>query len=216
MSAEAEVVPPKKKKKKKKRELTFKERWQLFLFSLLEVFYSTKSEEHDERRMAKFAVVAAATGAAFLVLGIMTTAILHTVYRGEEGVSLAEVLRQKALEGKKETVFQNIGYFTIELKRPVAVGTVSTPGAPVVAGITPLAEFNLTVECDGQVPCDFVKNNTDVVKSEVTAVLLPIEREEMLSRDGKDKLKKTLIQRLNSVVPLGQIVNVHFESLRVD
>ena len=57
------------------------------------------------------------------------------------------------------------------------------------------------------------QDNLDQVRNQITNVLLPLERDQLLSREGKKKLKKALIERLNVWLPKGKVDDVFFSKL---
>jgi flagellar basal body-associated protein FliL len=115
---------------------------------------------------------------------------------------------EAASEGAHATSMLDLGAFTIELK-PVA-GQPKKKG-----GFMNMAEVELVIECDSKETHDFIEENLVQVRSQVTDIFLSMDREELLSREGKRKLKKRLIERLNGWIPRGKVQNAFFSKLVV-
>ena len=60
-----------------------------------------------------------------------------------------------------------------------------------------MAEVEIQVQCDKKETCDFLDGQSAKVKDEVTQVFTAMERDELLSKEGKKKMKRKIIDRLN-------------------
>lgn len=209
-----------KPKKKKKKGLPLKLRAQLFLANLMEVSYSAKSEEKEERVMARVAVSGTALALFLVILGIVYMIAvkdrMHPDDIAENERQRIYIEQQEAMAKQKKTVI-TLGVFQLEIKRAKGeIPEVADPGARLVLPPQLMAEFELVAECAMPEACSFLERNGDLMRSEVNAVLLPVDREEVTTRDGRDKIKKTITQRLNALVPVGQIEGVYFSTFMVN
>lgn len=81
--------------------------------------------------------------------------------------------------------------------------------------MTNIAELELVVECDSPDTHTYIEENLVQARNQLTDIFLSMERDDLLSREGKRKLKKRLIERLNGWMPRGKIQNVFFAKLVV-
>ena len=117
-------------------------------------------------------------------------------------------LRDKARDRDIKDRTYSLGEFTLELA-PV-------PGAQPYRGVLQQAEIEIMVECDSVPTCAYISKYLPVVRNQVTNVLTPLDRREILTRDGKRRLKKAVIDRLNAWIGTAQggaIRQVHFTKL---
>lgn len=205
---------------KKKKKVPLSVRIKLFLASLVEVSYSTQSEEKEERVMGRVAVVATALALFLAILGVVYVLAVKGRMHPDE-IAEAERLRlymeQQAALAKQKKVTRALGVYQVEVKRPASeIPQASEPGAQPLLGPQVMAEFEIVIECDYEEACAYLDRNSDLMRSEINAVLLPMEREEVMSRDGRDKIKKTILQRLNALLPSGHIEGVYFTMFMVN
>ncbi len=117
-------------------------------------------------------------------------------------------LRDKARDRDIKDRTYSLGEFTLELA-PV-------PGAQPYRGVLQQAELEIMVECDSVPTCAYIAKYLPVVRNQVTNVLTPLDRREIMTRDGKRRLKKAVIDRLNAWIGTAQggaIRQVHFTKL---
>jgi flagellar basal body-associated protein FliL len=193
--------------KKAKPKLPLKIRAQLALAALMEVLYSARSEERDERRMARLFLVSSALSLFVAIAGGMAVALMRGFAGGNSDAYLdpdRERLARLAEIERSRVEPYTLGYFEIELNPRKEDGTLE------------IAEFELVAQCLQREACDFLERNPDIIRSEIGAVLVPMPRDEVLSRDGKEKIKKTILQRLNALIPLSQLEGVYFTHFRVE
>lgn len=156
---------------------------------------------------------------ASVVGAISVTGILwhrHSVYERnlwleatEARAKLSHELADKLLEEEKlRTTTTSLGRFTLELK-PV-------PGTRMGRGVVNMAEAEIMVRCDEKETRDYLDKNSARVRSQLFSVLTAIDREELISRDGKKKWKAIIIKRLNSWLPHGRVVDLYFSRLIVN
>jgi hypothetical protein len=214
------AAPEAKPKKKKKKGLPLKLRLQLFLASLMEVSYSAKSEEKEERVMARVAVASTATALFLVILGVVyVVAVKGRLHPDEvaEAERLRKYMEEQAALAKQKKVVRSLGVYQVEIKRKASeIPQGAEPGAQPMLAPQSMAEFELVVECDIEATCNYLDRNTDLLRSEINAVLLPVEREEIITRDGRDKIKKTVLQRLNAAIPTGHLEGIYFTTFMIN
>ncbi len=206
--------------KKKKKGLSMKLRAQLFLADLMEVSYSAKAEEKSERVMARIAVACSALALFLAILGIVyVVAVKDRVHPDD----LADAARYRLFMDQQMAITKqgktslSLGVFQLEIKRKKSeIPEAHGAGVKLILPPQLMAEFELMAECDLPETCGFFHRNEDLVRSEINAVLVPIDQEEVTSRDGRDKIKKTILQRLNALVPSGRLDGVYFNNFIVN
>jgi flagellar basal body-associated protein FliL len=118
---------------------------------------------------------------------------------------LSTFIGKQAEEAKHKYTSYEIGTFTIELKQ--------APGQKKIPGVLNMAEVDLVAECDVKETCTYLEDYSTQVKSQVTNVFVAMDREQLMSKEGKRKIKKQLIDRLNSWLPKGRVENVFISRL---
>lgn len=144
-----------------------------------------------------------------LGLGVRQIASLFGPTAAEiEAARVAEELRLQKEEAQrqKEALF-NMGTFTIELKY--------APGQEKHPGLMNVAEIEIVAECDTGETCSYIEEHLMRARDEMTNVFVPIDRQELLSKNGKRELKQNLIDAINRWLPSGTVRNVHFMKLVV-
>lgn len=68
-----------------------------------------------------------------------------------------------------------------------------------------MAELEITVECDDKDTRYYIEENLPRARDQITGILTSLDRDDMLTRDGKKKLKKKLIDQLNMWLPKGKV-----------
>jgi flagellar basal body-associated protein FliL len=204
-----------KKKKKKGPSVLWTVKLGIFLTArrseVAEVLRGLRSKDRPTRRMAALFVVSFVA-----LLGVMSVSTARWWQQrserlrieretDEESRQLGEFLKKQADNARVRNTLQGIGAFTVELA-PV-------PGKKNAPGVMNLAEIELVVECDVRETCAYVESKATEVRNQVTGVFTVLDREEVLSKDGKRKLKRRLIEKINMWLPKGKIQNVYFSKL---
>ncbi len=118
---------------------------------------------------------------------------------------MSEFLERQHQEEKWKSTTLGLGDFVIDLKRK---------GDEVKApGVNNVASLELFIECDTRETCEYIEGSSVQTRSQVTNALIQIDREELLSKDGKRKIKKAIIDRLNTWLPKGRIENLYITKL---
>lgn len=127
---------------------------------------------------------------------------------GEAGKNLGDFIKKQSDEAKRKFSFQSLGTFNIELK-PIDPETKAK-------GVMNMAEVEIEVQCDKKETCDFLEGQSAKVKDEVTQVFTATERDELLSKEGKKRMKKKIIDRLNLFLTEGRVEDLFFSKLIIN
>lgn len=185
----------------------------------VEIVRGLVSPDGPTRRMSLFFFVSLA---GVVTLGILTVQRNMRLKEARLAAEVAETeeaearSHEAALLGKTVAAeanphalsMLNVGQFTIELK-PIAAQDKHA------GGFMNMAEVELVIECDSKETHDYIEENLVAARSQITDIFLSMDRDELLSRDGKRKLKKRLLERLNGWIPRGKVQNVFFSKLVV-
>lgn len=189
-------APKKKKKQGRAGTSPLKEGWA----ALVLVIKSISSPDYPTRRMTVFFYLAVAGIVVSAALGVYRWKFLRSdpplSEKDKVALQLAKMLKAHTEEAKKKQATTNLGIFTVEVKR----GNAS-------AG---QAELEIVAECNSTDTCEFVEGNLTRARDEISSVLVALDREEILSREGKIKIQRLIIERLNKLLPRGKVINLYF------
>lgn len=165
---------------------------------LAALFMGVVSKDHPTRRMAW---VFLCSLVALIVTGVSTIKYFSRLKERSDELSaaerakhnLTEFLRKQAEEAKFRVGLVEIGSYTIELK--------TAPDQKRMAGLLNIAEIELTLSCDSKDTRDFVLAHMTQVRNQVTNFLTAMDRHELLTKEGKAKFKRGLIDALNAWLP---------------
>jgi flagellar basal body-associated protein FliL len=127
---------------------------------------------------------------------------------GEAGKNFGDFIKKQSDEAKQKYSLLSLGTYTINLK-PIEG---SKPGP----GVMNIAEVEIQIQCDSKETCGLVDDRKTKVRDEVTNLFTAMEREELLSREGKRRLKKKILDQLNSDAPKGKIEDLFFTKLIIN
>lgn len=112
--------------------------------------------------------------------------------------------------GEIHLLFFSLGRFTLELLPP------SSPPSKNPPGVLYHAEVEITLACQHPEDFLFLKEHQTELSNQVTSVLTPISQEELLSQEGKKKLKHRLMKRLNNWIQKPVVQDVLFTQLAIN
>lgn len=187
--------------------------WTSFRKSVSEIFLSFKSPDRATRYVSLL-FFASLFGVGWI---IFITAehyarqrareLRQALSENDQARHLNEFFKKQSEEAKQKTSTVTIGSFTIELK--------DLPNQKNIPGVMNMAEIEMVLECDGKDTRVFVEKNLDLVRNQVTSLLFAMDREELMSKEGKRRLKKIIQERLNGWLPSGRIEDLYFSRLVV-
>lgn len=214
---------PKKKKKKGKKASgpSMGERLNSFVALsrvwLVDLFKSIGSPDAPTRRMSIFFFLSFFGVITLSVMVIQRNSRLESerLARMEaEAKDSAERGEEAALLGGRESAdhahsssMLNLGLFTIALK-PVKERTKT-------GSFVNMAEVELVAECDSKETHDYLEENLAQARNQLNGVFLSVDREELLTREGKRKLKKRILELINGWLPNGKVRSIYFSKLIV-
>jgi flagellar basal body-associated protein FliL len=183
--------------------------------TLGEVFQGLRSPDVPTRNAAVLFVLS--------LIGIVFVAILAGNYfwqsrkamhdelanTGEAGKNLGDFIKKQSDDAKRKFTFQSLGTFNIELKP-------ADPEGKTPKGVLNMAEVEIQVQCDKKDTCDYLDGQNAKVKDEVTQVFTAMERDELLSKEGKKRMKKKIIDRLNLFLTEGKVEDLFFSKLIIN
>jgi flagellar basal body-associated protein FliL len=111
--------------------------------------------------------------------------------------------KQKAGAERREATLE-LGSFTIELK--------PLEGA-VPKGVVNLAELSLVASCSSREICSFLEARMELVRDQVSSVFVYTERDELMTPQGKRRIKAQIIRKLNALLPSGTVNEIYITKL---
>lgn len=93
---------------------------------------------------------------------------------------------------KRQRFMLPVGEISVELR--------ATAQSPRIEGTLNIATIGFVFECDTEETCLFFEDKKDQVRHQITVFLTTVDRLEMLSREGKRKIKKAVLERVNAWV----------------
>lgn len=214
-----DAIPFGKKKKKKSKKagdvlwtVRLENFWNFAWVQFKEIVSGILSPDPGTRRMAVLFI--------FSCLGLCTVIVLSwqryyfltrlptitgspTMTDGAK--NLGDFIERQADEAKRKFTLIGVGEFTVELKRRTKDREV--------AGVMHMAEIEIVAECDSKETCAYVGDYIHQVRNQVTNVFTAVDRDELMSTDGKKKIKKAIMQKMNLWLPKGKIENIYFSKL---
>ena len=100
-----------------------------------------------------------------------------------------------------------IGRFYFELKREQE--------RKLRVDVLSVAEVTVVVECDLHEACRYLENNLTQIRDHLVGYFIGITEPELLSDEGKKRLKQSIMDELNLWVPQGRVKDVFFVKIMV-
>ncbi len=135
--------------------------------------------------------------------------------------SMSEFFARQADESQKKSFTAILGEFSFEVKdsptyRDPEMSEAEFRRLQASAGVVQVAEAEIMVECTTEETCHFIEKALPVVRNYVTNVLIEIEREELMTREGKRRVRKQIADRINGWLGSPRVTNVYFSKLVLD
>jgi len=204
--AKSNTQPTGKSKSKVKKESYLK----IGLEGIKQAFLSIKSKDYKTRRMGYLFYF-------LFVCFVLTLIFGPTVFKsGDSDSPNKHILDRKAeAEHEKEEeldpvkrVTYRLGSFTVSLHDPA--------GANPLPGVVNMAELEIILTCDVQNTCDFIEHNEVQFRDAVTPLFGPFDRDELMTTSGKEKVKKLILEKINSMLSEGRVVEIFFPHFIID
>jgi len=120
---------------------------------------------------------------------------------------LKVIIKKEAEEARRKASLLKVGTFLLEMKQ--IVGQRLSPGQ------INMAEVELSILCDSAETRGFVESHLIQVRNQLTGVFTALDREELLTREGKRRIKAILIRRINDWLPHGHVEDIYFSKLLI-
>ena len=101
-----------------------------------------------------------------------------------------------------------IGGFSIQLVEP--------KGAKIPAGLMNIVELEVVVESDSPDTKRSLELRPQKAKDQVTRALTPLDRDDLLTGEGKKRLKHAIMDQLNGWLTQGHVTNVFFQKILIE
>ncbi|MCM2324185.1 MAG: flagellar basal body-associated FliL family protein [Oligoflexia bacterium] len=111
-----------------------------------------------------------------------------------------EFLRKQAEDARQRASLLPIGGFVVEF-RPM-------PGKRLPPGAMNMAQLDLVIECDSKETRDLLQEQQPKVRNQISTALMGLDRDEVMTRDGKRKLRKSIVDNINVWLPRGKATDV--------
>jgi hypothetical protein len=139
----------------------------------------------------------------FLVVGVKRFSGYmqqKALIRAQEDAEYARKLNELSAPMHRHLSEITLGEFKLPIRsdKPTDFGTKNMGMAEVV------------LLCDSPETRKWIQENIPVVRNEVLKAFSPMDREELLTKDGKLKLKNLIIKKLNAFLPEGTIQEIYF------
>ena len=115
----------------------------------------------------------------------------------ETSKNLGDFIQKQSEHAKKKFATLALGKFTVDLK--------VVEGMTLSRGVLNVAELEITIECDNKETRYYIEDHLTRARDQITGVLTSVDRDELLTREGKHKLKKRLLDHLNAWLPNGKV-----------
>ncbi|MCC7442086.1 MAG: flagellar basal body-associated FliL family protein [Bdellovibrionales bacterium] len=113
--------------------------------------------------------------------------------------------KQRESAGRVESQVA-LGKFTVELK---------PPEGRVPRGVVNLAELEIVVACTTREACEFLEARMELVRDQVTSVFVYLDREELMTFQGKRRIKAQIQRKLGSLLSSGSVSEVYIVKLLI-
>ena len=111
-------------------------------------------------------------------------------------VEAQEKRRIEGIEEEKKSkmppVYQSMGVFSLELREK--------PGVVRSKNSMNTAEMEIVVACKDPEVCEWVKSNLDVTRGELSALFVPMDRNQLLSLPGKKAFREEIREKINRLL----------------
>lgn len=80
----------------------------------------------------------------------------------------------------------------------------------------PMVKLSIQVFCDKRVTCSYIFDHIQEARDQINVMLTPIQTSELMSREGKMKLRSKLVNRLNDWLPEGKVEDAFITNLVIN
>ncbi len=175
-----------------------------------DLVFGIVSPDRDTRRMT-FLFWISLVG---LIASIATTImVFHQRKAAEQAIEAAQLQafdEDEEVREEPKSKIHYLGSYTVSLE---AGDDVVRP-AGQLAGVN-LIELEVYMECDVEETCEGIKKQNDRVRDQILRNLPAIDREDVLTRDGKRRLREVFMKILNEYLKKGKVRAIYFSKVMV-
>ena len=189
------------------------ERAKVALRTVKELFGALRSSDGPTRRAARLFVLGV-----FGVLAVLIFSVIHLRARfnpvhiktveEQQAEIMKEILEKEKSSKEQHVTIYRVGSFGMQLK--------DVEGSRPLRGVVGMAELEIHVQCDRPETCLYLDEHSTDLKDIIAPMLNPMDREILMSVDGKEKLKIALQDKVNRWLPRGHIDKIFFSRLLID
>ena len=125
----------------------------------------------------------------------------------EQAKNLGEFFAKQSNMNAARLATVAMGGFVVELKE--------IPGAQKVPGYMNMAELEIIVECDTRSTAVFIQDHLPQARDQMTGIFTATDRDQYLSAEGKKRIRRALVERLNHWLPKGKVKELYFNKLLI-
>lgn len=179
-----------------------------------DLFRSSRSVDRPTRWMARFFIISCSAALVTMVWGwiyLRQTYGTHPLFESDksQAQNLSKLIEKKKAEVNAFHTSFRLGTFAVAMK--------DIPGSKPLPGVVNMAEIEIYLECESKEACEYLEHNQVQARDSVTAVLTPLDRDEILKPRGKQRLRQAIAEKLNSFLPQGKTIRqVYFSRLLID
>ena len=180
-----------------------------------EVLKSLRHFDSGTRVAALLFITSLISGAAFGVLVIYRFSSDSGVFwkkakeSPEGSSSIKQLVEKQNSKSHHEATTLNLGVFTFDIDNKEEVRLVRAPTS------FHLAEMEIVVQCEQAESCNYLQDHSAQARDRVTIILTHMQRQELLSKEGKVRLRRLLIDSLNQLIPSGRVTELYFSKLLI-
>ncbi|MEK6705976.1 MAG: flagellar basal body-associated FliL family protein [Bdellovibrionota bacterium] len=124
--------------------------------------------------------------------------------RAQVSQNLGQFMQKQSEHAKQRYSEVVLGAFTVDMK--------PSDENEADGGLT-VAELEITIQCDSKDTRYFIEERLHDAQDQVVGVLASVQREHLLTKTGKKKLKKAMLDQLNVWLPSGEVIDLFFSKL---
>ena len=172
------------------------------------------SQDDPTRRMATLFLVSSAMAILTGLGGIMylvnpdPTLPKQLTAVQKDAKQIGDFMQKQANIAKQGSTNLALGTFTIELN-PV-------PGMRPAPGVLNLAEVEIFLQLDAKETRNYMLDHQIKLRNQITKSMQAVDREELLTLQGKKRFKAKIQKNLNEWLPEGKVEEVFFSKLLVN
>ncbi len=126
----------------------------------------------------------------------------------ELGNRFEELVRKRSEEAERRASVMSVGSFTLDLKED----TTQVMGT----GIANMAELEIIIYCDGRETRNFIQSHLIEVRDQISHAFIGLSKDDLMSREGKKRIKKTILKILNAWMPHGKVSDLYISKLIIN